>query len=514
MNPKWNRFAPYGIYLSILAALSALGFYIYQNSFSLGVQISLAVLVIGLAAFVILDPERVRVALTGRQAKYGSNIFVMGVALLGILVVVNVVAFKNSPKWDLTEDKTHTLSKETIDLLKSLKEPVQATAFFTTRTSSEAARTLLDNYKNNSGGKFAYTFIDPEANPSAAADITRDGTIVFSMDGRKEQVTYADETEFSTAIIKLANPGNRVVYFLTGDGEYDPEGTEDQTSYSTVKNLLGNKSYSVKTLNLIATPSIPEDALTIIIVAPKNALTDQEVSLLKAYVDKGHSLVVFQEPSILNKDGGAAGPLEKYLTDEWGITLDNDLIIDRTMNPVVIAATNQYGNHSITQKLQGMATVFPEARSLTVAATAPKDVTVTKLALTSEYAWGETDVASISANQVKEDAGKDIQGPLTLAATAENSTTKGRVVVVGDADFASNYYAHSYGNSDFAVNSIDWAAQQENLINITPKSSTQRVLVPPQRYMFILLFIGLVIVLPGLAIAFGIYAWALRRRRG
>jgi ABC-type uncharacterized transport system involved in gliding motility auxiliary subunit len=516
MNPQWRRFAPFGIYLAVLAAISAFTFYLFQNSFSLGVQISLAFIIVGLAVFVILDPERVRVALTGRQAKYGSNALVLGIAVLGILVVINYLVYKNSPRWDLTEDKTNTLAPETLKLLKDLPKPVTAQGFFTSRTSSTTARNLLESFKANSNGKFDYKFIDPEANPAAAAanDVTRDGTIVFSMDNRKEQVSLADETEFSTAIIKLANPGKRNIYFLTGDGELDPNGSDPATSYSNIKTLLTNKNYTVDTINLVSKPSIPDDALAIVIVNPKQSLTDQEVNLLKDYVAKGHSILYFSDPVILKSDSGQPDAMGKYLSDQWGIQLDNDLVVDPTVNPPVVAATYQYGSHAITQKLQGLATVFPTARSLSISATPPQGVTLTALALTSDQAWGETDVNSLKANQVQFDQAKDHKGPLNLAAAGENPTTKARVVVIGDSDFASNQYSSSYGNADFAVNAIDWAAQQESLINITPKSPTQRMLVPPQRYVMVLLLLGLVIVMPGLVIMAGVYAWVIRRRRG
>jgi ABC-type uncharacterized transport system involved in gliding motility auxiliary subunit len=70
------------------------------------------------------------------------------------------------------------------------------------------------------------------------------------------------------------------------------------------------------------------------------------------------------------------------------------------------------------------------------------------------------------------------------------------------------------GNGDLLINSIDWAAEQENLINLTPKEQTQRVLLPPQRITTGLLFLGSVVFLPGLMLVAGIVVWAQRRKRG
>jgi hypothetical protein len=67
--------------------------YIVQREFSLAIQISLSLVLIGLALYVILDPQRVRKGLTGRQARYGSNAILLSVAFIGIVVVINYLFF-------------------------------------------------------------------------------------------------------------------------------------------------------------------------------------------------------------------------------------------------------------------------------------------------------------------------------------------------------------------------------------------------------------------------------------
>jgi len=57
MNSKWRRFAPLGLVLSGVAALAATVFYLVQNKFDLYVQISLALIVVGLALYVWIPIE-------------------------------------------------------------------------------------------------------------------------------------------------------------------------------------------------------------------------------------------------------------------------------------------------------------------------------------------------------------------------------------------------------------------------------------------------------------------------
>ena len=515
MNPQWRRYAPIGLYLSLVALLVAGGFYIVQHSFTLPIQISLGIVVLGIAAFALLDPQRVRTGLTGRQARYGSNAFIMTIAFIGIIVVVNYIGYKNAPRWDLTQDKVNSLAPESIKVLASLKQPVLAVAYYTSRASdARTAKQLLDNFKTKGNNLFNYQFVDPEANPvQAQADhITQDSTVVLKQDGRQELITSPTEQDITSALIRLANPGKRVVYFLTGHGEFDPNGS-GTGAYSQVKATLTAKNYTVQTLNLLSEQKIPDDALAIIIAGPKKPLSDNEVSLIKDYLAKGKALVYLSDPPALMDTPNTVDPLANYLATSWGIESGNNVVIDPNYNPPVVSVSNSYGNHAITQKLS-LVSVFPTAHSIT-AGTAPTNVTLTQLVLTSNQAWGETDIEALKNNQqITPDKTKDLMGPVSLAVAGSNSQTNARVVVIGNADFASDQNYQAYGNSDFIINSIDWAASQNSLINLTAKTPTNRVLVPPSDSIIGLILLGSVFVMPGLVIFFGITTWLQRRHKG
>src|SRR5690349_3576439 len=140
--------------------------------------VAAGLIILGLAAYAIMEPDRVRRFFTGRQARYGSNALIMTIAFLGILIVGNVLAYQNPvPIADLTEDKTNTLSPELASALKTLPQKVTATAFFSQNSPTDAADKLLNNIKANSNGKFDYTFINPDRDPQSAqqAGITGDG---------------------------------------------------------------------------------------------------------------------------------------------------------------------------------------------------------------------------------------------------------------------------------------------------------------------------------------------------
>jgi ABC-type uncharacterized transport system involved in gliding motility auxiliary subunit len=517
MNTQLKKFAPYGLYLALLALLVGAGFYIVEKQFNLPVQISLGVVVLGLALTTLFDPQRVKEAFTGRQAKYGSNALLLTIAFVGIVVVINYLGNQNTKQWDLTADKSHTLAPESIQALKNLEknnQTVTADAFFTPRTSSDTTKQLLDNYKNQSNGRFDYKIIDPEANPVLAQseNVTSDGTVVLKLGNRQEKLTNPTEQEITNALVRISNPAKRAVYFLTGHGEAQIDGSGN-SSLSQVKQALTTKNYTVNTLDLISNPKIPDDALAIIIAGPQKPISDNEMSLLKAYLDKGHAIVYMSNSPFVTNTQDVKDPLADYLSSAWGISMDTDLVIDPSVNPPTVAAAVGYGSHPITQNLPGLVTLFPSARS--VRSVKPgSDISAVELATTSNQAWGETDLNSITSNQVSPDQTKDVMGPVSLAVAATNNTTNARIVVIGDVNFAIDQNFSAYGNSDFIINSIDWAAGQENLINLTTKSTTNRVLIPPQNIKLGLILLGSVFLLPGLVVFSGITVWLQRKRRG
>ncbi len=74
----------------------------------------------------------------------------------------------------------------------------------------------------------------------------------------------------------------------------------------------------------------------------------------------------------------------------------------------------------------------------------------------------------------KYDKDADFASPLNIAVTVEdtNVNVPTRIVVFGDEDFAENIYVGQGANSDLMLNSIDWVAHQDTLINLTPKDSS------------------------------------------
>lgn len=516
MNSNLRRFAPLGLVLTGIAVLVAILVYFFQREWNIYLQISLTLAVIGLGIFTILDPERVRKAISGRQARYGSNILVLSAAFFGIIVVINYLVFQNPWQKDITEDLEHTLSVETLDTLGKLDSNVLATAFFTPRLPSEQAYEFLERYKFHSNGKFDFEFVDPEANPIAAeqAKISKDGVVVIRMGDHQEAVSFMSEQELTGALVRLLSPQERKVYFLTGHGEYDPEDTGEE-GYSQVKRTLDSKNYIVEKLNLLTTNQIPDDTKVLVIAGPQNPISAGEVERISEYLGTGGSLLIMQEPRPLTDFGDKKDVMVEFLDEEWGITFGEDIVIDLNSMQLFAPFAEEYAQHPITTKLENISSQYPTVRSVSVN---DSDVQISRVELvkTGQQSWAETDLEGIvedpeGASYVE---GEDLSGPVSLAVVAENFRTDSRLVAFGDSDYANDANYFAYANGDLLSNSIDWLAGQEDIINLTPKQTTQRNIIPLLPSTTNLLFLFTVILIPGLALLIGFYSWFIRRQRG
>lgn len=508
------------VLLALVKGTMALGMFTPENpdTINLALSISAGVTILGLAVYAMLAPDAVRNFLTGRQARYGSNAIVMILAFMGIVIVANYLVIKYPVEpLDLTEDKQNTLSPEMVAALETLPEKMTATGYYS-QIPRDEAQGLLENMKVNSKGNFDYRFVDPVADPLAAknAGVTGDGKIVLELGGRTEIADYADESELLRAMNRLLNPEARTVYFLTGHGERDINGS-GQTGMSRARETLENKNYTVKTLNLLADNRIPEDAKAVIIAGPMQPLSPTEVGLLNKYAQQGGALIIMEDPIPFTDFGEADDPLAESLERVWGIRLRNDFVVDTASTTIQNAIGASYNpSHPVTNTMT-LVTIFPLARSIEVATQLSEGRSQASLVETSPeaQAWGETDFSALdqSSATVQLDP-EDTAGPLTLVAASEDLASDGRVIVFGNSIFATDEAFDAYGNGDLFVSAVDWAAGDDAPLDITINEPTQRTFISPGQLQWLAILLGSVCILPGLVLGAGVWSWISRKRRG
>ncbi|NLN41322.1 MAG: ABC transporter, partial [Clostridiales bacterium] len=142
-----------------------------------------------------------------------------------------------------------------------------------------------------------------------------------------------------------------------------------------------------------------------------------------------------------------------------------------------------------------------------------RSIEVSPLLVTSDNAWGRTDLSSTT---VEKEEG-DLDGPFNVAVaiadkewndeTSEYDETK--LIVVGDSELLNPQFA-SIGNTDFILNSLNWLHDEQESISIRPKSLTTRYLRINAFQKLVIAGI-VVILIPLVILGAGLVMW-LRRR--
>jgi ABC-type uncharacterized transport system involved in gliding motility auxiliary subunit len=524
-NMDLKQFAPWAAIVGVLGLLAAGVLWLLYRQLNAAVQVSLIVGLLALVAAILFRPGAVTEWAQGRQARYGANTALMVVALVGILVLLNYIVARlpvETRQRDLSEGSVNTLPQEAIEAMKAAPGPVRAIGFYTSRLASSqgSTRETLEKFRAVDPDKLSYEFVDPETNPVRAREynVTRDGTLFLESGAQREEIRIVSDAEIASALVRFAQPDQRVIYVTTGRGEKGLEaGQQQEASMSVVVDLLKKQNYEVRPLSLQLTTTVPSDARAVIVPGPVQPLSAEEVARLSEYLNRPNAaLVALLDPTAQTQgaETGGPDPLADYLSATWGVTARNDVVIDFARSiqgqPLWIVA-NRYGTSPITDRLQNFATFFPIARSLEFTTTLP-GLTSSMLVESSDQAWGETDIASLNSSSGPAFDSADATGPLALGVSVENTGTNARVVVFGDSEFASDAFANEFANSNLFVNSVNWATQDDTLINLTQRTPPQRSLRAIDALTGNLILFVTVIALPALVLVAGGLVWFQRRR--
>ncbi len=463
---------------------------------------------------------------SGRQARFGTLAAASVLVVLAILATIDYLSTRHNRRWDLTGGKQYSLSDQTKKVLADLKDPIKVQVFARSE-DFQRYRDRLDQYTYQS--KMVTTeYIDPEKRPGLAQQlgVTALGTVVFEYKGRNEKATSDGEQELTNALIKVITGRQPKVYFTQGHGEKDTA-SADRTGYNSITSALTSGNFVVDKVVLAQQTAVPADADVLVIAGPRTDFLAPEVDLLKAYLARGGKLFVMLDP-VIKADQPQPAALQALLK-EWGISADNDLVLDvsgmgrliGTDESVPVAAS--YPSHPITDNFN-LLTAYPLARSMTPIEGGANGHTAQRLVETSKSSWGETNLKSLTGGEPAKLDDADLKGPVSLAAAVSGAATaapldvktpddkkaEARIVAFGDSDFASNAALGVQGNRDLFLNSVNWLAQQENLISIRPKDpEDRRITLTAANEQFI--FYLTVLIIPGLMLLAGVQTWWRRR---
>lgn len=504
----------------------------------------------------------VRKVVFGRGGKYGFNSVSLLIVAFGVAAALNYVLFwaggRPDPPGILRIDTTYTkeflLEEQVRTILKNLAEPIRITAFFPTDTAQERAswretEDVLSEFRRRSTTyPLEYRQVDPELDPTEAS---RYGVTVYpalvvegvesqrreivrpSSAGGPNSLVRFSEQDIVTGLLVVSQIQQKLVMFVSGHSERDSTNRVDSDAYGLAWDALGRENYALinATLQELGSLIVSGDPLNlpavVVFADPSQDMSETESQIIREYARIGGSILLLTEPDITP---------DSFLSflSRYGVAVGVGEVVDTASyippNPMFLQikrSNQQFPPHEISPDFDVLyipgSTYF--ATTIDPASIPQTDSGVPfvqhrVVATTTLSSWAETSLDG--RIEFDQDSG-DRPGPLPMAITVEaiaelqgspivneGQFVETNIVIIGDTDFASNQAFASAKNGDLFVNSVNWLAEDFELISIRSKTSAFRELVLTTTERDFVRWSGW-LLMPSLIGLAGVWVWWRRR---
>lgn len=425
-------------------------------------------------------------ALSTRTAKVGGYSVVLALIVLAILVAVNVL-FSVLPskftQFDISAAQLYSLTSDTKVVATNLDKDV--TIYWITQAGQESTvlDKLLDRYQDLSD-LITVVKKDPDIYPTFAQQYTDEtvvnNSLVVECGDKSRYISYDDiyqvdtasyyttgsvsqsfdgEGQITSAIDYVVSDELPKIYLLSGHGEV--------ALSDTFSNELTRSNYeTVEDFSLLNVDEIPADCDALLINAPTSDISDEELTMLRDYVQGGGKLLVLSGPQ---KEASLTN-LDTLLAD-YDVTVSDGIVVDTDREHYAFTAPYvlmpDIESSDITDPLteESSHVIVPIAQGLTVGSNG----SVTALLTTSDEAISKAAGYAMTTYE-KEDGDSD--GPFTLAVSITDSTAEGKIVwVASDYLLDDTYNSYSSGaNLDLVMNGLSWMIGKNDAVSIRAKS--------------------------------------------
>jgi len=285
-----------------------------------------------------------------------------GLALAAVILLsINLISSISlrGVQGDMTEDKLFTISNGTREILRGIEEPIKVQVYFSKGIGEasptyaryfERVKSLLDSFRDISGGKLQVSYLDPEPfspeeDRAVAAGLRKvtynsDGdagyfglTAVNSTDNQKTiEFFYPNretflEYDITKLIHSLANPKKTVVGVITDlplAGQANPRTGQTSPPWLIMQQM--RDLFDVRMLKQDV-KTIPSD-IDVLLIAQPRGMTPQAAYAIDQYMLGGGRALVLADPvsevtqfQSLGRNKKGMDELTKLLKS-WGIRFD------------------------------------------------------------------------------------------------------------------------------------------------------------------------------------------------
>ncbi|MDR1539805.1 MAG: GldG family protein [Clostridiales bacterium] len=476
---------------------------------------------------------------TNKKVKYGSFSTLMIILLIAIVIIINLVVEQLNLSFDMTASKNFSISDDTKEIIKNLKEDV--TIYALVRTGEEANmfadyvgqltfKRLLEEYANNSS-HIKVEYKDPYLYPQFVDQYAENGeqvstnslivvgprrnkiiassevvTLDYDMTTYQQYVSSIDiEPRVTNAINYVTSENTSTVYTVSGN--------DDVLLQDSLKSQISQANFDVKDVNLV-TSDIPEDCTILFVTQPMRDWTSDEAEKVSAFLQNdGKAVFALGYVGIDYPNLGAV--LQAY-----GVGIGKYIVIEGSANHYVLNnplyIIPEIQTHDITASIQtrSLRPLVVQGSGIEELAVKKTSTKIEPLLVTSTQAYGKTDMSSTTMSK---EAG-DASGPFNMAVAVTDSfytdvqhTTK--LIVIGASSFIDENINAALGGPNWTmlIDSMNWLQDKNDTIYIPSKTpdNTARLSITSMQIAVYTLFS--IIILPVLILAFGLAVW-LRRR--
>jgi len=478
----------------------------------------------------------------GRNSSALLQIILAGFAVIFVSLSLQSL----SPKYDLTQQKTYSLSQYTENLLHSdmMDGRNISITIFTDQNSPYYPRikSILEEYQRLSNGRIDLKVIDARTHKNAATKfkerikfrpktdenyvIIEDSksqspaiiavsdllTYEINLQNARQLSGYKIEDTITTYILNLIESDRRTVYLVSNNTD-SVNLTEDGIGKS-LQLMYRNQNIDISLLDLSTIDSVPENASGLVILTPQYDLAKDDMDkLVRYWLRPKSSLFMILDPT--KRPSG----LRSFLR-EHGITLRNDRIY-KTKDNTLSTKTVALFTHGFLENdsLAGKSSIFEGVSSSLEVRENAEDLTNRRIfpiallqATKKHYSESRFTEPKADFNQ-----NEDINNKVYLAAAVirgnesndEIADLSSRMVALSTSEFLepSKILPEQV---DFIKNSINWLVGRPELIGIGPKPLVRYKLnlVPEEAAKINRITM---IFLPLAFLMIGAFVWNLRR---
>lgn len=278
---------------------------------------------------------------TNNHFKKGGYSFAMLAVVIAIAIVVNLFVRALPEKYtqiDMSASQIYSIGEVTEGVLAQLDKKVDIYVVAETGTVEDRIESFIDIYGSESD-KVTVTDMDPVLHPGFLEDngiSTNSVYVVCEETGKSRSIAFDDiliydeytyyyqgqyyYTDFdgegllTSAISYVTSENGNTVYVTEGHGESELS--------SGASDMLVKSNWEVSSVNLLMDGGVPEDCKQLLINAPTSDLADDELEMIREYLQNGGNVVVIAGYSSTDRTN------LKALMEEYGLVLEDGYVAD------------------------------------------------------------------------------------------------------------------------------------------------------------------------------------------